>query len=52
MIAAWALIGGATLYCFYKLLTSQRRLDGEGPAAEVEGRIDLPESPLQRPDVT
>jgi hypothetical protein len=51
MLGAWSIIGIATAYCFYKLLTSKRRLDGE-PAPAGEGRIDVPESPLRRPDVT
>jgi hypothetical protein len=29
MSVVWALIIGATVYCFWKLLTSQRRLDGD-----------------------
>lgn len=28
MLAVWAVIAGMTGYCFYKLLTSERRLDG------------------------
>lgn len=28
MLAVWAVIIGVTAYCFYKLLTSERRLDG------------------------
>jgi hypothetical protein len=28
MLAAWAVIIGNTLYCFYKLLTSERQFDG------------------------
>jgi hypothetical protein len=29
MLAVWSLIGGSTVYCFWKLLTSKRRLDGD-----------------------
>ncbi len=29
MLAVWAVILANTGYCFYKLLTSDRRLDGE-----------------------
>jgi hypothetical protein len=29
MLAVWALICGCTGYCFWKLLTSERQLDGE-----------------------
>lgn len=29
MVAVWAIVIGNTLYCFRKLLTSQRRLDGD-----------------------
>ena len=28
MIGVWAIIIGATVYCFWKLLTSERRLEG------------------------
>jgi hypothetical protein len=31
MLVVWALIIGSTVYCFKKLLTSQRRLDGDEP---------------------
>ena len=27
MLAVWAIIIGNTVYCFWKLLTSERRLD-------------------------
>lgn len=29
MVAVWAIVIGNVLYCFRKLLTSQRRLDGD-----------------------
>jgi hypothetical protein len=31
MLAIWALIIGSTVYCFWKLLTSQRQLDNDEP---------------------
>jgi hypothetical protein len=31
MLFVWAIIIGSTVYCFGKLLTSQRKLDGDEP---------------------
>jgi len=28
LLVVWSVIGTATFYCFYKLLTSPRRFDG------------------------
>jgi hypothetical protein len=28
MLSVWAIVCGSTAYCFWKLLTSERRLDG------------------------
>jgi hypothetical protein len=30
MLAVWAVIIGNTVYCFWKLLSSERRLDSHG----------------------
>jgi hypothetical protein len=30
MLSVWGVIIGMTVYCFYKLLVSERKLDGEG----------------------
>jgi hypothetical protein len=32
MLIVWSLVIGATSYCFWKLLSSQRRLDGDEPS--------------------
>ena len=31
MLTVWSLVIGFTAFCFWKLLSSQRRLDGDDP---------------------
>ena len=36
MVTVWALIISATAYCFWRLLTSDRQLDGDDPDAPAD----------------
>jgi heme/copper-type cytochrome/quinol oxidase subunit 2 len=39
MLIIWGLIIGATVYCFWKLLSSQRRLDVDETDERLESRV-------------
>jgi hypothetical protein len=46
MLIVWAVIGGCTVYCFARLLTSQRRLNADELAEPGEaGQLFRPGQP-------